>query len=60
MNVLALVIPPGQDLPKLVNVGVTITVATTGVFTLLVAVKLGIDPKFAEPKPILELEFVHE
>jgi hypothetical protein len=60
VNVLAVVLSPGQDLPELVKVGVTTTVATKGVFPLLVAVKLGIDPKFAAPKPMLGLVFVHE
>ena len=57
VNVLA---KPEQDFPAFVNVGVTCKLLTTGVFPVLVAVNVGMDPKPPAPKPILEVSFVQE
>ena len=49
---------PVQVTPLLVNVGVTVIVATTGAVPVLIAVKLGMFPVPAAARPILVLLFV--
>ena len=50
---------PTQDVPPLVNVGVTVMVAITGAVVVLSAAKDAISPLPADAKPMLVVVFVH-
>ena len=50
---------PVQDIPPLVNVGVTVMVATTGAVVVLMAVNDAILPLPADESPMLVVLFVH-
>ena len=50
---------PIQLVPPLVNVGVTVMVATTGAVVVLSAAKDAISPLPADAKPMLVALFVH-
>ena len=51
---------PTQDVPPLVNVGVTVMVAITGAVVVLSAAKGPIFPLPADAKPMLVVLLVHE
>ena len=50
---------PVQDIPPLVNVGVTVMVATTGAVVVLMAVNDAILPLPFDARPMLVVLLVH-